>query len=75
MSWKGYPHSANSWEPEDNMDCKDLIKRYMDKVDRAKEAEPRELRLNRSHTDRLTLHTDVRGRRLSRRVVGKQRFV
>lgn len=74
VSWKGYPNSQNSWEPEENMDCKDLIKRFMDKVERAKETEQRELRVKRTHTDRLTLLSDGHlGRRLSKRNLGKQR--
>lgn len=39
VSWKGYPASENSWEPEDNMDCKDLIAKYMAKVEIAKQYE------------------------------------
>ncbi|RZC42410.1 Chromo domain containing protein, partial [Asbolus verrucosus] len=74
VSWKGYPQSQNSWEPEENMDCKDLIKKFMDKVEKAKEAEQRELRVKRTHTDRLTLLSDGHlGRRLSKRNLGKQR--
>ncbi|XP_044269782.1 chromobox protein homolog 1-like [Tribolium madens] len=74
VSWKGYPNSQNSWEPEENMDCKDLIKKFMSKVEKAKETEHRELRVNRAHTDRLTLLSDGHlGRRLSKRNLGKQR--
>ena len=74
VSWKGYPASQNSWEPEENMDCKDLIKKFMDKVEKAKESDQRELRVKRTHTDRFTLLSDGhRGRRLSRRNLGRQR--
>jgi hypothetical protein len=74
VSWKGFPNSQNSWEPEENMDCKDLIKKFMSKVEKAKESDQRELRIKRTHTDRLTLLSDGHlGRRLSKRNLGKQR--
>lgn len=73
VSWKGYGPSENSWEPEENMDCKDLIERFMLKVEKARAVVEKELRVNRQHVQRYTLYTPDSGRRLSKRFRGKER--
>ncbi|KAF5269892.1 hypothetical protein FQR65_LT05691 [Abscondita terminalis] len=76
VSWKGYPSTQDSWEPEENLDCTNLIERYMEKVQQAKSAEQKELRLNRTPTKRFTLnmYSGDGSRRLSRRLGKKQRI-
>ncbi|WUR04870.1 chromo domain-containing protein [Vairimorpha necatrix] len=32
IKWKGYPSSENTWEPYDNIDADDLIKKYEEKI-------------------------------------------
>lgn len=32
IKWKGYPHTENSWEPEENLNCADLIEDYLRKI-------------------------------------------
>ncbi|KAL1517509.1 hypothetical protein ABEB36_001265 [Hypothenemus hampei] len=75
VSWKGYPASDNSWEPEDNMDCKELIHKFMSKVELAKQFEGKEskLRTSRKPVNRLEFKMHETGRRLSKRRTGKER--
>ncbi|KAJ8974187.1 hypothetical protein NQ317_004866 [Molorchus minor] len=73
VSWKGYSTSENSWEPEENMACKELIEKFMAKVEKARHLDERELRVHRPHVQRYTLSTQDSGRRLSKRFRGKER--
>lgn len=73
VSWKGYSSKDNSWEPEENMNCKDLIEKFMAKVEVAKSFDDKDLRLNRKRVQRLTYNTPETKRRLSKRMSGKER--
>ncbi|XP_066155260.1 chromobox protein homolog 1-like [Euwallacea fornicatus] len=73
VSWKGYPASQNSWEPEENMDCTDLIAKYMAKVQQARQYDEKELRVSRRPVNRLDFPMHESKRRLSKRHTGKQR--
>lgn len=73
VRWKGYSQAENTWEPEENMNCPDLIERFMAKVEHLRSLEAKELRVKRGQTDRFTLSMRGSGRRLSKRNEGKQR--
>lgn len=73
VHWKGYSTAENTWEPEENMNCPEIIEKFMSKVNKARQVETRELRVNRKPTRPFTLSMEQSGRRLSRRHLGKQR--
>jgi len=41
IKWEGYPDSENTWEPEDNLDCPDLISAFEEKTKQKKEEKKR----------------------------------
>lgn len=41
IKWEGYPDTENTWEPQDNLDCPDIISAYEDKSEKKKEEKKR----------------------------------
>lgn len=73
IRWKDYSAASDTWEPEANLDCKELIEAFIDKLNRRAEVTERELRVAPAHTQRFTLMEKAGDRRLSKRNSGRQR--
>lgn len=42
LKWKGYPSDDNTWEPEDSLECPELLQEY--ERNRAREKQPVEIK-------------------------------
>lgn len=42
MKWKGYSNKHNTWEPQENLDCPELIKEYEDSIKENDGEKPKE---------------------------------
>lgn len=73
VHWKRWSSQYDTWEPESNLSCPDLIEKFMKTVEDSKNLNHKELRAHRKHTQRFTLNTHDSGRRLSKRNTKKMR--
>lgn len=74
IRWKDYSSNADTWEPEANLDCKEMINKFMAKLDRITTVTQKELRVAPAHTQRFTLMEPAGRRRLSKRNSSRQRY-
>lgn len=70
VQWKHWSSEYNTWEPEANLNCPELIEKFMKNYEHV---DQKELRVGRKHTERFTLSTRDSGRRLSKRNTQTQR--
>lgn len=69
VRWKKWSSNYDSWEPEDNLKCPELIEAFMEEADDAKTVKKKDLRVKRKRTDRFSSET---GRRLRGRFTKKK---
>lgn len=68
VRWKGFSAKDDTWEPEDNLHCKDLIAAFNEKH-KSKKAPAKALRADRKQPERLNIVE--RGHKTSKRNAGK----
>lgn len=73
VHWKRWSSNYDTWEPEEHLSCPEVIAKFMERLEKAKSSNIKELRTERKHTERFTLNTRDSGRRLSKRNNNKQR--
>lgn len=73
IRWKGYRPASDTWEPEEHLNCKDLIEKFLKKQDDLSDLAKKDLREEPKRTQRFA--TDSFGRRASKRNSGRTRTV
>lgn len=73
IRWKGYRPSSDTWEPEEHLNCGDLIEKFLKKHNKKGELSQKELREAPRQTKRFV--TGTFGRRSSKRNSGRIRTV
>ncbi|XP_059618483.1 M-phase phosphoprotein 8-like isoform X2 [Phlebotomus argentipes] len=73
VRWKGWGASYDSWEPEKFVNCPDLVRKLLDKLENMKSKTPKTLRTAPKKAERYSTNVKSKGVRTSRRHNNKQR--
>lgn len=74
VHWKGWSSRFDSWEPEDNLNCDDLIQAFDSKLSKAKNTSQKDLRIAPKATKHYTSsNRRAGGVRASKRAGAKER--
>ncbi|XP_037902905.1 chromobox protein homolog 1 isoform X2 [Hermetia illucens] len=72
VRWKGYRPKFDTWEPEEHLNCRDLVEKFMEKMEDSKKLGQKELREKPKRTQRFGGDSYRRG---SKRNAGRSRTV
>lgn len=73
IRWKGFRSTQDTWEPEDNLNCKDLIEKFLKKHKEQSQYSSKSLREEPKRTKRLLNETKNPRARSSKRSSAKAR--
>lgn len=76
IRWKGFSAKYDTWEPEKNLSCADIIEKFMSRMKSQENVTFKELREQPKKTKRLvneTSHTEALPERKSKRSSNKKR--
>lgn len=73
VHWKGWSARFDNWEPEENLNCDELIQKFDEKLDKAKSASQKDLRAAPKSTKRYAVDPKHKGARTSKRGGGRTR--
>ena len=58
--WKGHGEESDTWEAENDLNCKDMMEKFISRWEKRKEVDERELRQNPKRTAKMLFSRSLR---------------